>query len=67
MEMGRPKKSETMQIVSLRLPRGMIEEIDRYTEKLQAETPLLQITRTEAMRYLVAVALRDASKGKRQK
>jgi hypothetical protein len=56
-----------MQIVSLRLPKAMIEQIDRYTEKLQAETPLLQITRTEAIRYLVAVALRDTSKSKRQK
>ena len=57
--MPRPKKAETMDLLSIRMPKGMIDELDRYTEKLRQETPLLAITRTDTIRYLLARALKD--------
>lgn len=57
--MARPKKAETMDILSIRLPKGMIEQIDRYTERLREETPLLAINRTDTIRYLLARALKE--------
>jgi metal-responsive CopG/Arc/MetJ family transcriptional regulator len=60
--MARPKKPETMDIISIRLPEGLIEEIDRFTEKLKAETPLLAIGRADTVRYLLRIALRDAAR-----
>jgi hypothetical protein len=57
--LARPKKAETMDIVSMRLPKGMIVEIDRYTERLREETPLLAINRTDTIRYLLARALKE--------
>jgi hypothetical protein len=57
--MARPKKPETMELVSIRVPHAMIEELDRYTERLRAETPLLAITRTDTIRYLLARALQE--------
>ena len=47
-----------MDILSVRVPKGMIEEIDRYTERLREETPLLAINRTDTIRYLLARALK---------
>jgi hypothetical protein len=32
----------------------MIDELDRYTERLREETPLLAINRTDTIRYLLA-------------
>ena len=48
-----------MDLLSIRLPKGMIEELDRYTEQLREETPLLAITRTDTIRYLIARALKE--------
>ena len=47
-----------MDILSVRVPKGMIEEIDCYTERLREETPLLAINRTDTIRYLLARALK---------
>ncbi len=57
--MARPKKSETMEVLSIRVPKGMIAEIDRYTEQLREETPLLAINRTDTIRYLLARAVNE--------
>ena len=66
--MARPKKLETMELVSIRVPRAMIDELDRYTETLREETPLLAITRTDTIRYLLARALKElAAVPKRRK
>jgi hypothetical protein len=59
--MARPKKSKTIQIVSLRLPKRTIEEIERYTKKLQADTPMFQVTTADAIRYLIALGLQEKS------
>ncbi|MFN8603812.1 MAG: hypothetical protein U0842_25325 [Candidatus Binatia bacterium] len=60
--MARPKKADPWVTVSLRLPRALIEEIDRHSERLREETPLLEISRADTMRYLLKVALQEAQK-----
>lgn len=60
--MARPKKADPWVTVSLRLPSALIEEIDRYAERLQEETPLLEIGRADTMRYLLKVALQEGQK-----
>lgn len=66
--MARPKKSETMSTVSIRLSNSTLQEIDQCAEKIQESTPLFSVTRTDAIRYLLHIALADiAKKGIRQK
>jgi hypothetical protein len=66
--MTRPKKDETMDTVSIRLPSSILDEVDACTEKLREDTPLLAVTRTETIRFLIQVGLREvARKGVRLK
>jgi metal-responsive CopG/Arc/MetJ family transcriptional regulator len=60
--MARPKKDETMSTISVRLPKGLISEIDRYTEKLKADTRLAGIGRSETIRYLLQMAVRRSAR-----
>lgn len=60
--MARPKKDDPWVTVSLRLPPAMIAEIDRHAERLREQTPLLEISRADTMRYLMKVALQEAQK-----
>ena len=60
--MARPKKDETMSTISVRLPKGLISEIDRYTEKLKADTLLAGIGRAESIRYLLQMAVRRSAR-----
>lgn len=64
--MPRPKKPETMVTISIRLPPGLVAEIDREAERLRSETPLLAINRTDAIRYLLLRALREPARRKKQ-
>lgn len=65
--MARPKKPETLAVVSIRLPDRILEQIDQCASKLQDEMPLLQVTRTDAIRYLIQVGLAEfAKKGVRK-
>jgi hypothetical protein len=66
--MARPRKDETMETISVRLPSSIMEDVDACTEKLRADTPLLTVTRTETIRFLIQVGLREvARKGVRLK
>jgi hypothetical protein len=60
--MARPKKVDPWVTVSLRLPSALIDEIDRHSERLREETPLLEISRADTMRYLLKLALQDAQR-----
>ena len=60
--MARPKKSETMTTVSVRLPNSFVSEIDQCAAKLQEDTPLFIVSRTDAIRYLLQIALADFTK-----
>ena len=55
--MARPKKSETLTTISVRLPQKMIDAVDDCAKTLQEETPLLEVTRTETIRYLIHTGL----------
>ena len=59
--MARPKKDETMVTVSVRLPRAMVDEIDRFVESLKGDMPLLNISRADGVRQLLANALSAVS------
>ena len=53
-----------MQAVSLRLPEPLVEQVDACAAQLQSETPLLEVTRTDALRYLIQVGLAEYEKQK---
>ena len=48
-----------MQAVSLRLPDALIAEVDACADQLQQDTPLLEVTRTDALRYLIQIGLAE--------
>jgi hypothetical protein len=52
--MPRPKPVEPTHQVALRLPLSIIQRADEYAAELAAEHPGLQITRTDAMRMVLA-------------
>lgn len=56
--MARPKKDDTMETVSVRLPKAMVAEIDRYVDYLKADMPLLNIGRADGVRQLLANAIK---------
>jgi hypothetical protein len=51
-----------MQAVSLRLPEGIIEGVDECAAKLQEQIPLLEVTRTDALRHLIQLGLAEFSR-----
>jgi hypothetical protein len=57
--MARPRKDKTMQAVSLRLPDALVEQVDACAAMLQQQVPLLEVTRTDALRYLIQVGLAE--------
>jgi Arc/MetJ-type ribon-helix-helix transcriptional regulator len=59
--MPRPKKDETMETVSVRLPKVMVTEIDNFVEALKGDMPLLNISRADGVRQLLADALKSSA------
>jgi hypothetical protein len=51
-----PAREPTVQ-VGLRLPRSVVERIDRHAERLRKETGLLGVTRTDAATALLVQGL----------
>lgn len=60
--MARPRKAETMTTISVRLPSQLLTEVDSYSDRIRAETRLLNVTRTDAVRMLIQLGLETASK-----
>lgn len=60
--MARPRKEQTMQAVSLRLPESIIEGVDACAARLQEQVPLLEVTRTDALRHLIQLGLADLAR-----
>ena len=50
-----------METVSVRLPRAMVDEIDRFVESLKDQMPLLNIGRADGVRQLLGNALSAVS------
>jgi hypothetical protein len=55
-----------METVSIRLPAAMAKEIDAYMSELREDMPLLPISRTDAVRQLLALALKGRNKAKKK-
>jgi hypothetical protein len=66
VNMARPRKETIMQAVSLRLPAGLLARVDACADQLQKETPLLEVTRTDALRYLIQTGLAEFDKPRRR-
>ena len=63
--MARLKKvetGETMSPVSTRLPSWMLERVDACAVELEQEIPLFQISRADAIRYLIDKGLEAFAK-----
>jgi hypothetical protein len=61
--MAARKKDETVQL-AFRLPASLVARVDVYAKRLNAATPGLDVTRTDAVRSLLTQAL-DALKVER--
>ena len=46
-----------MELYAFRLPDELIADVDRYAKRLEAERPGITVTRTDAVRVLLAEAL----------
>ena len=55
---GRPKKETVMDTLAIRLPDDLVEQLDKYVERLQEDLPGLNITRADAIRQLLTVGLK---------
>lgn len=64
--MARPRKADAMEVLSIRVPAETIAALDRYTEHLRSETPLLRIDRPQALRVLLDRALREFARPSKQ-
>lgn len=64
---GRPPKELTMDTLAVRLPADLIRQVDDYMAKLKAGLPLINLTRADALRQLIAAGLEAERKrmGKR--
>jgi hypothetical protein len=67
MTMARPKKPETLSTISVRLQPSMLDAVDGCAEKLQKEVPLLQVTRTDAIRYLIQLGVEEFERSSKKK
>ena len=54
---GRPLKDETMDTLAVRLPPDLIRQVDAYVMKLKEGLPLINLTRADALRQLIAMGL----------
>lgn len=61
-----PTREPTVQ-VGLRLPRSVVERIDRHTERLRKETGLLGVTRTDTAIALLVRGLEMVERGAKKR
>jgi hypothetical protein len=65
--MARPKKTDVMELVSVRIPTSLLLEVDAYIEDIKKEMPLLNIGRGDGIRQLIADGLTARTSGKKRK
>ena len=56
-----------METVSTRVSNGMASAIDAYQQELQAEVPLLNVGRADAVRQLLALGIETAVARRKKK
>jgi hypothetical protein len=54
---GRPRSANPKALTAFRLPPELLARIDAYAERLRAEAPWSEATRTQAVRALLVYAL----------
>ena len=59
---GRPAKDDTMDTLAVRLPESLLKEIDQYVQKIKEGWPLMNVTRADAIRQLIAAGLESEKK-----
>ena len=58
MKIGRPRTlGEGSQQITIRLPRDLLERLDRHVDRVRGEQPGLSVTRADAARMLLIRAL----------
>ena len=67
LTMARPKKPETLSTISVRLQPTLLDAVDQCAAKLQKEVPLLQVTRTDAVRYLIQLGVEEFERASKKK
>ncbi len=65
--MARPKKPETLATISVRLQPGLLDAVDQCADKLRKDVPLLQVTRTDAVRYLIQLGVEEFERAQKKK
>jgi hypothetical protein len=51
------KRGSPMAVLPFRLPKELVKRLDRHAARLNARTPGLRITRSDALRSLLTAAL----------
>jgi metal-responsive CopG/Arc/MetJ family transcriptional regulator len=54
---GRPRKSEVMETLAVRLPDDLVDQLDEYVDLIKGDFPLLNVTRADAVRQLLAAGI----------
>lgn len=54
---GRPRKPDKMESLAVRLPDELVQEIDDYVERIKSEFPLINVSRGDAIRQLLAAGI----------
>lgn len=67
LTMARPKKPETLATISVRLQPSLLAAVDQCAERLQKDVPLLQVTRTDAVRYLIQLGVEEFDRSSKKK
>jgi hypothetical protein len=64
---GRPPKEAAMDSLAVRLPPDLVRQVDDYVARLKDGLPLINLTRADALRQLIAMGLEAEQKrlGKR--
>lgn len=54
---GRPRKNQTMDTLAVRLPDDLVSRVDAYVAGIKTEYPMLNVSRADAIRQLLAAGL----------
>jgi Arc/MetJ-type ribon-helix-helix transcriptional regulator len=63
--MAKSKKDEARvrevkeRLLAVRIPQSLLDELDQQLERMNKEAPWVQMTRSDAVRWLLTLALRQ--------
>lgn len=62
-----PKATELGEQLAFRLPRSLIERLDKHADRLAHDNPGLEFTRTDVVKTLLTRALDDIESGEKKR